>query len=268
MNPLLRLVSRVTISIRLLAQTLRPMSYGRPLSRPELIDPPRPLGPIETLTFGWIGIALAGGMYPVVLTLLGVGAPPFPNGVFDALLFSCVAFVVGFVYAGMTATILVATAWMFAAFARISGAPIWLASLAGGWTGFLCALPMSPGFSGHRWFDVLLATVMGQAGAAWTAGAAVRRNRRILGIETPPQKTLRIGLVQLFGATTVICILAAAIGAVRPTREIYQLMAGAAALQAIMILAAMIGARLQSNGASHERDGQPIAREGEAAAEP
>jgi hypothetical protein len=197
---------------------------------------------METLTFGWIGIALAGGLYPVIQSLVEVGLPPLPNGLLDAVLFSFMAFFIGFAYAGMAATVMVATAWMFAAFARIGGAPIWLASLAGGWTGFLCALPLGGDFSGHLWFDVLLATVMGQAGAAWIAGAAVRRNQCTLGIAAP-QKKLKMCLRQLFGATTALCILAAVIGAASPTRETYQLMAAAACFQTIVILAAIVGAR-------------------------
>ncbi|HEX6962065.1 MAG TPA: hypothetical protein VF175_09380, partial [Lacipirellula sp.] len=222
------------------------MSYGRPLTHPEPIDPPRRLGPMETLTFGWIGIALAGGAYPVVQIFLDVGMPPLPSRILAALMMSGPAFSLGFVYAGMAATLMVATAWTFAAFARIGGAPIWLASLAGGWTGFLCVLPFARNLSGNVWFDVLLATAMGQVGAAWTAGVAVRRNRRALGIEREPQRTFRIGLRQLFGATTFFCILAAVLGAVSPAPELYQLMAAAALLQANLTLAGLIGARVLS----------------------
>ncbi|HEX6961357.1 MAG TPA: hypothetical protein VF175_05785, partial [Lacipirellula sp.] len=63
---------------------------------------------METLTFGWIGIALAGGAYPVAQILLDVGMPPLPNRIVDAVMLSVVGFFVGFVYSGLAATVMVA----------------------------------------------------------------------------------------------------------------------------------------------------------------
>ena len=194
---------------------------------------------METLSFAWLGTAIAGGLFPTVMVAVDLGRPPDPEVVSGGVLICFVGFFFGFLYVGMVGAALTAIAWLFAACARVERRLIWLGSLAGGWTGFLCVLPLREGLPSGPWLSVLLGTFMGQAGAAVSASAATRSNRRLLGTRAAPLEQLRVGLRQLFGAMTFFCILAAAIGAVQPTREVYELMAAAALLQAFVILMAL-----------------------------
>jgi hypothetical protein len=187
--------------------------------------------------FAWLGTAIAGGLYPTAQVIIELGASWPHSNPMELVLFGFIAFFFGFLYAGMVGMFTIAAARLYAACATRGNMPLWLASFAGGWAGFLCALPFRREFSDSPWLDVLLATVMGQAGAACSVHLALRSNLRLLGAKAGPREKLRIGLRQLFGATTFFCVIAAVIGALRPSREVYQLMAAALAWQVAAVLA-------------------------------
>jgi hypothetical protein len=200
-----------------------------------------PFGRMETLSFAWLGTAIAGGLYPVVLIGVELGFRPLPAVVAELILSSLLGFVLGFIYAGMVGAVFTVMAWIFAACAGVERRLIWLGSIAGGWTGFFCTLPFSERLPGGPLMGVLVAAFFGQTAAALGVHLAVRSNRKIgatWGAESQSPEKLRIGLRQVFGAMTFFCVLAAAIGAIQPTREVYQLMAAAALLQGFMILIA------------------------------
>jgi len=208
-------------------------------STPKLSTPAlaRPFGPGETLCFAWLGTAVAGGLFPVVF-LLASGAsellgPPsrlHPENLWMAF----PAFLIGFLYAGLMGLIVALAGGLFAALTQIRGAPIWLASLVGGWTGFVCTVLIGANFSINPAVSIGLATLMGQAGAATAAALGVRRNPQLLGMPKLSEP-LRLSLRQLFGATTAVCLMAALVGAANPSSRLYGWIAAAAVLQGITL---------------------------------
>lgn len=193
-------------------------------------------GPVEMLILTCVGTAMAGGCFPVVLLVVDAvqGTLQFQDDIFFAL----PGFVIGFLYAGIVSIFTALAMGVFVWLTQIRRAPLSLASTVGGWTGFACTAPMAENLSLTPVFSIVVATFMGQAGAALFPAWVASINYPSAGRVEPPAR-MQIGLRQLFGATTFACLSAALMGAAHFSRELLVLIALAAAQQAITIGAAM-----------------------------
>lgn len=212
------------------------------LGMPEGFLHPSPFGPGATIGVACVGTAIAGGLFSLALLAIEIARTLLSQSAefrSDDLFYAFPGFIIGFFYAGVVSLPVGLAGWLLAALIRIKGAPIWLASFVGGWTGFICTIPASNDF------PVLLAVAMGQIGAALAASIGAQANRRALGLPATPMQ-VKIGLRQLFGVTTVICVIAAILGGLKLTTNTYWMLGNAAVLQAALVAAAAAVRKVRS----------------------
>jgi hypothetical protein len=199
---------------------------------------PAPFSTPRVLALAWIGTAIAGGLFPVVLICWGNLFEPLVTGSrisWEEVFAAIPAFVIGFIYAGIVACPVTFFAWACALMGRTRGTPIWLGSLIGGWTGFICTLQLGEGFGPGFPIDLWIAVALGQVGAGTVAMIGLRANRLARGEVHTPQ-TFKVSLSQLLGWTTAACITAALIGAMRLSHEQIQFVVEATCLQLAILL--------------------------------
>ncbi len=181
------------------------------------LNPPDPR--VRLLIGAWVGTALAGGVFGVLLFCWEVVLPINDPTSFGSI--GSVVAGVGLLLAGSVASFVGGA--LFAGWVGIGGllggitiiellgiqkAPLWIASCFGGWIAFFCC-------GGFVW----VAVILGQLGATWGASKMIVTTSRPA-MEARTECGNRFGLGQLFRFMTVACVCLGVVS-VLPLSDVY-----------------------------------------------
>ncbi|QDS97946.1 hypothetical protein [Adhaeretor mobilis] len=179
------------------------------------------------LPAGVVGIALAGGLYPlafVTLVFIHDGPPKMNQGVnvFGSILLGCLfGFFIGCLYAFVVGGLLMMVAVVAAKLLSAQYEKPWLASVLGGCAGLICTMPPISYDARPEpiaFVAMSIAVVMGQIGGAW--GAELRRRK--LSIQLPTSGGLaHFSLKQMLILTAELSVLFAFLSALQFSNPTY-----------------------------------------------
>jgi hypothetical protein len=215
-----------------------PQRYANPLT-----DDPLPAwrrDPVSaanvTLASGCFGTVIAGGLFPIALSMLLLIDPewasPYPD---KAALLATLGIVFGVFFAAWVGFFLFIIAGVAQTACGLHRRCVAIAAMPGGWTGFVANYAVSDSMRSAPTYIVLaVAMVMGQLGGGW--GAAKARRRMAAAVPSAePSSTKQFRLRELFGVTTAVAVLAAVVAAWPLTPHCRQAIGFGAGMQAVTL---------------------------------